>query len=283
VAGQLSVATAVVLVGIIISLKTAITYGVTIALPALVLAYLTLLSRTMVPEDAEGRRLEGMPAVIEWYPPGHVIAWTAVMAGGLAAAALLLLTGSAEAYHQGVRKAFEEVVVPQLQSAGVPLDPLRVERYAATISRLILPAVAATGWMLVMLLNVWGAAKSASISGLLPRPWPTFANLEYPPMMTVGFVASVGAALLPGMPGIMAMAFVGAFGLAYLLLGLIVLHQVIGPTPFRPLLIAGLYIAILIVDWAVLIIALVGLAEPFLELRQRALRRSAPPPKGGKT
>jgi hypothetical protein len=85
------------------------------------------------------------------------------------------------------------------------------------------------------------------------------------------------------MPGIMAMAFVGAFGLAYLLLGLVVLHQLVANTPFRPLLLAGLYVGIIIIDWAALVIALIGLAEPLLELRQRALRRSAPPPKGGGT
>jgi hypothetical protein len=217
--------------------------------------------------------------VVEWYPPGRLIAWAAVMAGCLVAVALLLLGGNADAYHRGVRRVFEELIMPQLQSAGVPIDPLRSERYVTTVSRLLLPSVAASAWMLVMLINLWIAAKSAAISGLLPRPWPTFANLEFPPLMTVGFVASVGAALLPGMPGIMAMAFVGAFGLAYLLLGLIVLHQLAASSPLRPLLLAALYLAILVVDWAVVVIALIGLAEPLLELRQRALRRSAPPPK----
>jgi hypothetical protein len=278
IAGQLAFVTAVVLVGIIISLKTAVIYGVSLGLPALLLAWLVLLSRSMVPEDPEGRPLPDLPSVVEWYPPGHVIAWTAVMAGFLVSVGLLLLSGNGEAYQQGVRRAFEEVIMPQLQAAGFPLDPLRSERYVAFVSRL-LPSVASTGWMFIMLANVWLAAKSASISGLLPRPWPTFANLEYPPLMTVGFVASIGAALLPGMPSVLAMAFIGAFGLAYLLLGLVVVHQIIGPSPLRPLLLAGLYLAILAVYWVAVIIALIGLAEPLLELRQRALRRPAPPPK----
>jgi hypothetical protein len=99
--------------------------------------------------------------------------------------------------------------------------------------------------------------------------------------MTAGFIASVGIALMPGMPGIMAMSFVGAFGFAYLLLGLVVLHLVVSDSPFKPLILGGVYLAILLVDWGSLIVAMVGLAEPFLELRQRALRRPAPP-KGGK-
>jgi hypothetical protein len=280
-AGQLAFITAIVLVGIIISLKTAVIYGIAVALPALLLGYLALLSRTMIPEDPDGRPLQTMPPVVEWYPPGHIVAWTAVIAGSLVAAALLLAAGSAEAYQQGVRKAFEEVILPQLQSAGVPVDPARSERYIATVSRLLLPAIAAIGWMFVMLLNLWLAAKSAAISGLLARPWPSFSHLEYPPLMTVGFVASVGAALLPGMAGIMAMAFVGAFGFAYLLLGLIVLHQLVAGSPYRVLLLAALYLAILVVDWAVLLVAIIGLAEPLFELRQRALRQSARP-KGGK-
>ena len=284
VAGQLSFVTAVVLVGVILSLRTAVLYGVTIGLPALFLAYLTLLNRSMIPEDAEGRPLTDMPPVVEWYPPGHVIAWAALMAGGMAATSLLLLSGGAEAYHRGVREVFEQGVLPQFEAAGVPLDALRAERYVAIFSRLLLPMIAAVFWMAVMLLNLWLAARSAAISGLLPRPWPAFANLEYPPLMTLGFLASIGAALLPGMPGIMAMAFIGAFGLAYLLLGLVVLHQLLAGNPLKPLLLAGVYLALIVmVQWAAVAVALIGLAEPLLELRQRALRRSAPPPKGGGT
>src|SRR5262245_6670255 len=44
-AGQLAFVTAAVLVGIIISLKTAVAYGIAIGLPAMLLAYLTLLNR----------------------------------------------------------------------------------------------------------------------------------------------------------------------------------------------------------------------------------------------
>jgi hypothetical protein len=209
-----------------------------------------------------------------------VIAWTAVMAGALITAGLLYTGVSSEAYHQAIRKIFLDVLIPRLQGAGFPVDPVRTEYAITLISRLLLPAVSAIGWMFVMLLNLWLAAKSALISGLLPRPWPSFANLEFPPLMTVGFVASIGVALLPGMPGIMAMGFVGAFGFAYLLLGLVVLHLVVAGSPFKPLLLGALYLAILFIDWALLVVVMIGLAEPFLELRQRALKRPAPP-KGG--
>jgi hypothetical protein len=282
-AGQLAFITATVLVGFIISLKTAVFYGVTLGLPAMLLGHLALLHRELIPEDAEGRPLPSMPPVVQWYPPGRIVAWTAVMAGALVACAIVLLAGDADTYHRGVRKAFEENILPQMQSSGVPIDTLRAERYISLVSRLLLPAIGAIAWMFVMLLNLWLAAKSTSISGLLARPWPRFANLEFPPLMTVGFVASVGIALLPGMPGILAMAFVGAFGFAYLLLGLVVLHQVVADSAFKPLFLAGLYLGIMLIDWGAVAVAVIGLAEPLLELRQRALKRSAPPPsKGGK-
>lgn len=280
VAAQLAVVTAITLVGLVISLNSSIFYALSIALPALVLGHLALLNRAMLPEDPEGRPLPDMPPVVEWYPPGRLIAWAAVMAGALGALALALLGGGAEHYHQAIRKIFQEAFLPQLQNAGVTIDPARGERWIAFVSRLLLPALLAIGWMFILLINLWLAARSASISGLLTRPWPSFANLEYPPLMTVGFVASVGLALLPGMPGIMAMSFVGAFGFAYLLLGLVVLHLVVADSPFKPLLLAGVYLAILFVDWGSLIVAMVGLAEPFLELRQRALKRPAPPKSG---
>jgi Predicted membrane protein (DUF2232) len=280
--GQLAFLTATALVAIIISLKTAMFYGVTIGLPALLLGHLALLHRQLTPEDAEGRPLPNMPPVVQWYPPGHIIAWTAVIAGALVTCGLLLLTVDADSYHRGVRKVFEESILPQIQSSGVPIDTLRAERYISLVSRVLLPAVAAVVWMFVMLFNLWLAAKTTSISGLLARPWPRFANLEFPPIMTVGFVASVGIALLPGMPGIVATAFVGAFGFAYLLLGLVILHQVVGDSQFKPLYLAGLYLGILLIDWGAVAVAVIGLAEPLLELRQRALKRSAPPPGRGK-
>lgn len=283
-AGQLGFVTAVVLVGVILNLRTALLYGVTLGLPALLLGHLALLSRGLTPEDPEGRPLAAMPPVVEWYPPGRIIAWTAVMAGALASVGLLLVSGgSDEAYNRGVRDIFQQVILPQFQEAGVPLDALRMERYVAMVSRLVLPAVLAVVWMLVMLVNLWLAAKSAAISGQLARPWPAFATLEFPPMMTLGFLAAVGAALMPGMPGIMAMAFLGAFGLAYLLLGLVVLHQLIPDSPLKPVLLVGIYLSMVLIDWVTLVVALVGLAEPLLELRRRALRRSAPPPKGGES
>jgi len=282
-AGQLAFIVAIGLVSFIIGLKTAVVYGLAIALPALVLSYLAILSRTMTPEDSEGRALPSMPPVTEWYPAGHIIAWAAVMGGGLVALAILVLGGSADVYHQAIRKIFQEVVLPELQSAGVPMDPARSERFVTTVSRVLLPAVSAIAWIFIMLLNLWLAAKSATISGLFKRPWPNFAALEYPPLMTVGFVASVGLALLPGMTGIMAMSFVGAFGFAYLLLGLVVLHQVIAESPLKVVLLMALYLAIVLLNWAAVVVAVIGLAEPLLELRQRALRRSAPPPKGGQT
>jgi hypothetical protein len=281
IAGQLAIVTAITLVGFIISLKSAMFYALTIALPALALGHLALLNRMMVPEDPEGRPLPDMPPVVGWYPPSHIIAWAAVMAGTLIALGLLLFGGGAEHYHQAIRKIYQEVFLPQLQGAGVTIDPVRGERWIAFVSRLLLPAFMAIGWMFILLLNLWLAARSASISGLLPRPWPSFANLEYPPLMTAAFMASVGMALLPGMPGIAAMSFVGAFGFAYLLLGLVVIHLVVADSPFKPLLLGGVYLAILLVNWGALVVAMVGLAEPFLELRQRALRRPAPP-KGGK-
>lgn len=282
-AGQIAFLTAIVLISFIIGLRTAVLYGLAVGLPAMLLSHLALLSRAMVPQDPEGRSLPGMPAVTEWYPPGHIIAWTAVLSAGLVALGLFLLTGTAEVYNDAVRKAFQEIILPQLQSAGVTLDTARSENLITMISRVLLPAASAIAWMFIMLANLWLAGKAASISGLLPRPWPAIGNLEYPPLMTVGFVASAGLALLPGLPGILAMSFVGGFAFAYLLLGLVVLHQVIADSALKPLLLIGIYLAIVIVNWAALAVALVGLAEPVLELRQRALRRSAPPKGGGKT
>jgi len=52
--------------------------------------------------------------------------------------------------------------------------------------------------------------------------------------------------------------------------------------PLRSLLLATVYLGILLLGWVALIVAIIGLAEPLLGLRQRADRGGPPSNSDGK-
>ena len=63
--------------------------------------------------------------------------------------------------------------------------------------------------------------------------------------------------------------------------GLAVIHVYSQGMPFRTLLLATVYLAILFLGWVVIVIAIIGLAEPSLGLRRRAAQSGQPPKPGG--
>jgi hypothetical protein len=52
---------------------------------------------------------------------------------------------------------------------------------------------------------------------------------------------------------------------------------------FRGVLLAAVYLAILLLGWVAIVVAIIGLAEPSLGLRQRAARGGQPPKADGTT
>jgi hypothetical protein len=56
-----------------------------------------------------------------------------------------------------------------------------------------------------------------------------------------------------------------------------VLHAFSRGMPFRGLMLASLYLGILLLGWVAVAVAILGLAEPMLRLRDRAATRGQPP------
>jgi len=89
------------------------------------------------------------------------------------------------------------------------------------------------------------------------------------------------AAQAPRLPGLLATGLAGALLFAYVLQGLAVIHVYSRGVPLRGLLLATIYLGILLLGWVAIAVAIVGLAEPLLGLRQRANRGGQPPNSGG--
>ena len=91
------------------------------------------------------------------------------------------------------------------------------------------------------------------------------------------FVVAAVAAFVPGVVGLVAAAVAGAFGGALALIGLAVLHATTLHSTVRILILVAVYVVLVFFGGLPLIVlAFLGIAESFFQLRARRLR-GAPP------
>jgi len=249
---------------------------VTQAAPMVLLTYLALLSRPLTESGLASSDDEG---AVEWYPVGRLVLWSAALAGLMAIAMLIIIGGDLETLH----KSLGDFIKAALE-AGLPQGDGVVQLSEAEIAAIseialgILPAASAISWMGSLLCNLWLAGRVTRASGQLGRPWPDLAALTYPAGAPFVFGAALLATMLTGYPGLIASALTGGLFLAYLLLGLAILHYTTRGRPWRPIALWVLYGTLLVVNiWIAIIVVVLGLAETVLHLRAR-VSASRPPP-----
>jgi hypothetical protein len=281
-AGQLGVLIATVFIGFAASSKAAFEFAVYIGLPALIFIQLVLLRRVSVPneETQSSQAFQSSKQVVEWYPPGHIIAWASVMAGTIMAFAVGMLEDLTKE-RESIQKMLEGPGQNSLkQILGPEFNQDSVALVVDIVTRLAIPGFAGLLCVLFYLVNVWIALRVLKISGQLGRPWPEFSQLEYPPLLIVAFLCAIGIAFQPGVGGDMAMAYVGAFTLVYILLGLAVVHYWAASTSFQLFILAVVYIGLLSGGIMTLMFAItlmgLGLSDPLFQLRQRVTQNLPP-------
>ncbi len=248
-------------------------FALTQILPAIALSYLALLNRPYQPGGPE-------TATIEWYPVGRLVLWAAVMAGTITLILLLAIGQDFEELRTGLRQYLSETIKTSMPPGanGAPLDDQQLETMT-DIMVAVMPAASAVSWLTALVFNLWLAGRITLAAGQLQRPWPDISAMDFPPGTALMLLASMLAAGAKGIPGAVGTAFLGAFFLAYVLAGLAVIHYVTRAKPWRPFSLWLLYIGLFVVAvWIAVIIALVGLAERPLRLRERAFPSGPPPP-----
>ncbi|MEJ2124030.1 MAG: DUF2232 domain-containing protein [Alphaproteobacteria bacterium] len=236
------------LIGVAVSPLGTFEFAVYIGFPAVIFSQLVLLRRESLPdEETQASQTPQPPSpIIKWYPFGHIVAWATVMAGTVMALAVSMMedvTKERESIQKMLLEGSGKDSMQQIFGPNFGQDS--VEMVADIILRLVVPGFAGLFCVLVYLVNVWLALKILSVSGQLGRPWPDFAKLEYPPLLMAAFMCAIGISLQPGIGGSMAMAYVGAFAFAYLLLGLAVVHYWAASTSFPIFILAAVYIGLL--------------------------------------
>ncbi|MGA8601946.1 MAG: hypothetical protein WB663_11200 [Beijerinckiaceae bacterium] len=156
------------------------------------------------------------------------------------------------------------------------LDP---DRLARVIVRVMVPAMAGSGLLLVMA-NLWLAARIVQISARLPTTWPDIPyNLRLPVPFAAALIPAIGLIFVGHEIGFVASIVATVLATALSLQGLAVMHDLTRDMSARSPLLFGAYLVMsFIPPWPMAVFALVGLADAALGLRERKrLRQSIPP------
>ena len=257
----LAALTATAVLVAVFGIATALGYALVVAIPIAILVHLILQSRPAGQPDGEGK-----PGV-EWYPAGRLVGIAALIAGVPAGLMVLQLGPDATSYQASI----DELILLIQGEPGSDNDVLTPELVESlrTFIGAFLPAGFAIGWLINMLFNLWLAGTIAKASGQALRPWPDLHGLEIPGVIVAVFAGALIASFVPGVIGLIATGFAGAMLFAYVLQGLAVIHVYTLGMQFRPLLLAGVYLGIVLFLWLAILVAILGLGEPMFGLRAR--------------
>jgi len=271
-AALVAAVTGTIIVGTTLGPGVAAIFALSVAAPAALLTHLALLSRPVA-------AVQGPAAsAVEWYPPGRLVTWATLIAGLLGGILVAVMLGyDQESAAESMRKILG--ALKELDRDGSLLTDANMESLATMLVR-ALPAAFAIVWLTVMLFNLWIAGLIVDASGRALRPWPNLRALDLPNALVLVFAGALAASFLPGLPGLLATGLAGALLLAYVLQGLAVIHVYSQGVPLRALLLATVYLGILLLGWVAILVAILGLAEPLLGLRQRASPGGQPPSSG---
>ena len=259
--------------GAIFGLPYCIAFVLTVALPAWWLGHLALLGRPVATAASTGNGAAPVAPVMEWYPVGRILLWTAGFAALTTMAALFTLGSDAAAITGALRRGLLRII-------GVR-DPAPAtgdtEQFVDALV-MIAPAAAAIVAMMTLTLNLWLAAKITATSGRLHRPWPDMKSAALPQMTLVALSVALALCFTGGLLAILAQIVSAALMMAYALTGFAVLHTLTLAMKSRALWLSCTYAVVLVFGWPVLAMVGLGLADAVFGFRQRYLQRRTPPP-----
>jgi stage V sporulation protein SpoVS len=232
-------------------------FVLTSALPVLIIVYFAIQNRI--------RDGEGEDGSVEWYPVGRLLGWLTVLALVAFVAAYLVFLGA----ENGVRGATETYLRNVLGALrNIQADAAAVDQLITTMAA-IFPAVAAASWLLMIVVNGVMAQKFLTASGKNLRPIPAYSEIEVPiwPAAVVIFGALV--AIFGGNAGFFGINVMLIGTIPFFFIGLAVLHSISAAWPGRLFLLVGAYLFLVLLVWPAAIIALLGLIEHWVRLRER--------------
>jgi hypothetical protein len=239
-------------------------------IPAWWLGYLTMLARPA----GDGA------AALEWYPPGRLVVWAAILGALVVVVAIPNFGLDAESFRAGLRQALTHIIRVE---TDLPADSPVTMPGVSNANRLIdflvaaIPPAAAVLATTTNVLNLWLCGIIVKFSGLLMRPWPSLSAMTFPRALIAALAVAVGLSFVGSLIGIIAGVLSASLLMAYGVLGFAVLHAITRGMASRIFLLGGVYTAVLVLGWPVLALCLLGLVEAVIDLRARIASTRSPP------
>jgi len=263
-ASAVAAATAAAVVGLAIAPPAGLIHLALFGAPMAWACRLALLSRT---DETTG--------TTEWYPIGRILLQaTAIIAVGVVVVGFIV-GYDPEALSAEITAALADWLA-QSPDAPAPPSPAELEPFVR-LNVAAMPYTMAAMVVIIFVFDMWLAARIAEASGRLSRPRDRLWTAVLPVEAVAIFVVAAVAAFVPGIVGHVAAAVAGAFGGALALIGLAVLHATTLHSTVRILILVAVYVVLVFFGGLPLIVlALLGIAESFFQLRARRLG-GAPP------
>ena len=238
--------------------------------PAWWLSYLAMLARPVAATNGSGQGAESF----EWYPPGRLVVWAAVLGVLVVIIAIPNFGIDADSFRAGLRDALNAIM--RVNSGTPARAGSNTERLLEILVNAIPPAAAVLA-TITNLLNLWLAARVVKFSGRLARPWPQLSSMSFPPLMTAALAVAIVLSFLDGMLGIVGGIVAASLLLAYGVLGFAVLHAITQGMSARPFVLSITYAGVILLGWPMLALCLLGLVETAIGLRGRVSAKRGPP------
>lgn len=252
-AALLAAATGVLALSVV-SDEARMTLALYLGLPAVALTYLAS-------ADWLRNGAQGLPVALS-SQVGRIVLGAAILGGLFSALMMVGVHEKVDVFRQELTKTIEE----SYQYTGQPAPSAsEVSATADTVIR-VLPATLALTATAMNLFNLWVAGRLVRAAGLLKQPWPDLAACRFPPGTPIVLAVSLICALtLSDGAALVATSLSSALLVAYLLMGLAVIHYVTRGRRWRPVALLGVYIGLL---WLAVPIIAMGLLDTVFPLRK---------------
>ncbi|MEO0545393.1 MAG: DUF2232 domain-containing protein [Pseudomonadota bacterium] len=255
-AGIVSSAVATIAMGLMAGPLPAIAFFALLLAPPLYAGHLAGLSR-----DDSGEE--------EWYPLSDIL-FRLTLSSAAVVVATALISGLSQ---DDILRMMTELTT-QMQTAGgsaPAADPAAVEQAARQFAA-VLPIAMPASILLMLVMNLHFGAKLARAFGWMVRPQDHIPTATGLPAIAAGlFGLGLLASFFGGQVGVVGQILVGAFGMAFALVGLATLHTLTLGNPARTIILVLSYLLLLFIAPSIIGMVILGLVETLYGLRARAL------------
>ena len=202
-----------------------------------------------------------------WYPPGRLLVLLVCYGAGMFILLYMIMGNDSPGMIETMRAMLDHML-----TIMVPAMPDDERLIAAGLWALYIPAALVVSWLTTLTFNAAIAQGLLKRLGLNLRPSLEFSKTELPLAFAFALVMSGGLWYFTGgVASFFGQTLTIIIALAYLFVGLTVVHKLSQNWPMRPFLLVVFYLMLLLfLGWpGLVLVAAVGLADQLFGLRPR--------------